>query len=433
MSGILQTLFQNLRSFITGVGFLVKSDGGTSSVLYRVASNSANKTYAVGIINTASTTKLTVSRFTTTGTADLNIALTGPPAFAIANTDAFAITVDSSGNIYAFAGNGSASFSNGIRSVGYSSSGSILFQNNTTTNAQIVRPVSSVIDASGNNFVVLYLNTSCCCISLTSPAIIKYDSSGAVIWGNYYSLSSAGYSSRDVAIDTSGNIWSVGNSNFIRTNSTGTATLFRTTSTLFYGIVIDSSNNIYMTGTESFGANTILCNVSSAGVINWQRKLVIGTTRTPTMAIDVDSSGNIYYAAIGTNTSAPGYTVILKYNSSGTLQWQRTLTVGTTSSTNTYAYDLKVVNNNISIVGTANSGSGIHGFVFNAPTNGALTGTIVNGGANYVYAIGSGTESAGTIAGLTTQANSTSSLSASNTATTLTAESNQLTNTLTTF
>jgi len=433
MSGILQTLFQNLRSFITGTGFLVKSAGGTSSVLYRVASDSANKTYAVGLIITASTTKLTVSRFTTTGTADLNIALTGPPAFPIANTDAFAISVDSSGNIYTYSGNGSAAFSSGIRSAKYNSSGTLQYQNNTTTNATAGRPVSSAIDSSGNTFVALYFNVTCCCIGLFSPAIIKYDSSGSVIWGNYYSLSAVGYDSSDIAIDTSGNIWSVGVNNFVRVNSSGTATLFRTSSTLFSGIVIDSSNNIYMTGKESSGQNAILCNVSSAGVINWQRKIVLGTTMAQQRAIDVDSSGNVYYAAMVTTTGSPGSTIILKYNSSGTLQWQRTLTVGTTSSTNTLAYDLKVVNNNFSIVGTANSGSGIHGFVFNAPTNGALTGTIVNGGANYVYAISSGTESAGTIATLTTQANSTTSVSASNSTTTLTAESTQLTNTLTTF
>jgi hypothetical protein len=432
MSAVQQVMFMNQRSF--GSGWLVKSSGGTASAIFKTTSDSAGKTYAVGYITTATTQKLSVSRFTSTGTADLNVALTGP-SFPYGSDTQMGISVDSSGFIYTVGQNVNAPNSNGVRTAKWSSAGGLQYQFSTAGNRKRISPENYVIDSSGNTFVALYCYEDFGgCLVYLSPAIIKYNSSGGVVWSNYYNLTTINRDSKDIALDTSGNVWIVGYQNFIRTNSSGSATLFRTTSSIFFGISIDSSNNIYITGKESFAAHTILCNLSTAGVINWQRKFTLFTTMNATSGVDVDSAGNIYYIGTGQNASGPGYTFILKYNSSGILQWQRTLTVGTTASNYAYGTDLKVVGDNVNIVGRANStGSAVHGFAISVPTSGGLTGTIVNAGANYLYAVASGTETAGVIATLTTQPNSTTNLAAANTATSLTTETNQLTNTTTTF
>jgi len=179
-----------------------------------------------------------------------------------------------------------------------------------------------------------------------------------------------------------------------------------------------------MVGTESGSSNNLATfSVSSTGTITWARKFVLGTS-AGARNIAVDSSGNIYVVCVFSASGAPVYSAILKYNSSGTLQWQRTLKgPGNSNSYGLYAQDITTANGNVIITGYQNT-TGVsnawYGFTFSVPTDGSLTGTIVNGGNSYVYAAGTGTESAGQTVTITTVSNSTTTLSASNATTTLT-------------
>ena len=431
MSGILQTLFQNLRSFITGTGWLNSSTGtGTNFYFARIASDSANKTYSVGLIDGPGTTRqLTVSRFTTTGTTDLNVSLTGT-SYPFNYSGYGGISVDSSGNIYAILVKDSTTSPELTK---WNSSGTLQFQKYTTSStATQLAPFQSISDASSNVYVAIYWYNLVCCVSSFSPAIIKYDSSGAVVWSYYYYSNSPGYYSTGIASDSSGNLWLVGPGNFVKTNSSGIATIIKTSGTNFYKVAIDSSNNIYMIGNEGTTGNITLYSVSSTGTITWGRKFVIGSSMN-NQIITTDSSGNIYCVFYATNASSTTDTVILKYNSSGTLQWQRKLSTGTTSATPMICTDATVVNNNINIVGYKTLAGINTGFAISVPTNGALTGTIVVGGISYVYAVASGTDSAAATVTLTTQSNSSTSMSATNTTTSYSTLTNQLTNTVTTF
>ena len=96
-----------------------------------------------------------------------------------------------------------------------------------------------------------------------------------------------------------------------------------------YGIAVDSSGNCYVTGyTASAGAgnnDVLITKYNTSGTIQWQRTLG-GTGADYGYGIAVDSSGNCYVAGL-TNSAGAGSTDVLitKYNTSGTIQWQRIL------------------------------------------------------------------------------------------------------------
>ena len=94
------------------------------------------------------------------------------------------------------------------------------------------------------------------------------------------------------------------------------------------GISIDSSDNVYITGltnSSGAGANDILiAKYNSSGTIQWQRTL--GGTSSDNSQGTTDSSGNAYITGRTYSTGAGHNDVIIaKYNTSGTIQWQRTL------------------------------------------------------------------------------------------------------------
>lgn len=96
--------------------------------------------------------------------------------------------------------------------------------------------------------------------------------------------------------------------------------------TLFNGIVSDSSGNIYVIGYDYptlgvYDASLLLVKYNSSGTLQWQKYLgASGFNLTP-IGFGLDSSGNIYAVA-----NAGGYPTnnfaIFKWNNSGTLLWQ---------------------------------------------------------------------------------------------------------------
>lgn len=93
--------------------------------------------------------------------------------------------------------------------------------------------------------------------------------------------------------------------------------------------VVDSSANIFVpgyiknTGTPYRG---LTLKTDAAGSIQFQRQLSHVTEDVSFIAIGLDSSGNIYVTGFQYNAAAPTNTykwVLCKYNSVGTLQWQR--------------------------------------------------------------------------------------------------------------
>jgi hypothetical protein len=142
--------------------------------------------------------------------------------------------------------------------------------------------------ASSGNVYLVGLNNNA---TPTTAIVVKLDSTGAVTWARKLNVSAG--------------------------NTQG------------FGIAIDSSENVYVCGTAPNAGNTLgtgfLVKYNSSGTIQWQRALVNNGNLTRLNAVAVDNSGNVIVGGRGgvsTSNALPGL-LLVKYNSSGTLQWQK--------------------------------------------------------------------------------------------------------------
>jgi len=116
---------------------------------------------------------------------------------------------------------------------------------------------------------------------------------------------------------------------WFKVDKTGALQLQRTLGTGNYdngtGIAVATNGNIYLAG--QFGnptyADAVLAKYNSSGTIQWQRYIdVPGSVSLSVYSCGLDSSENAYlYAHDGTANSL----YVAKFNSSGTIQWQRLL------------------------------------------------------------------------------------------------------------
>ena len=146
-----------------------------------------------------------------------------------------------------------------------------------------------------------------------------------------------------------------------------TQQLGTTASDYGYGVTVDSSDNIYVTGytyggldgnTNSGENDIFLVKYNSSGVKQWTQQLGTSTDDLG-RGVTVDSSDNIYVTGytqggLDGNTNAVGQDIFLvKYNSSGTKQWTQQL--GSTSSEVGYGVTVDS-SDNIYVTGTTYGG-----------------------------------------------------------------------------
>jgi hypothetical protein len=192
----------------------------------------------------------------------------------------------------------------------------------------------------------------------------------------------------NVAIDGSGNVFAVGsqvgkgqfsyggvsatgtadeNAMLVKYDSSGTAQWARTVSagseySVFYGVAVDSSGNVYAAGYQggstanTYGPsvsatgtgveNVIIVKYDSSGTAQWARTVSAGSGYSHFYSVAVDSDGNVYAAGYQsgsdaytydaglsvTGTSSDMNVILVKYSSSGTAQWARTVSAGSGSS-----------------------------------------------------------------------------------------------------
>jgi hypothetical protein len=157
-------------------------------------------------------------------------------------------------------------------------------------------------------------------ISLSS----LYGKSSERFW--HASLGASAFNYRMLGTDSSGNVYACASTVVFKWSRDGALLWAKSLSGPFFsGGCIDSSGNVYLAG-GFYSSNyyTYLAKLDTNGATQWQRSLN-GSAQEYWYNAAVDASGNVYVLGY-TNSSggSGGYDqYIAKYNSLGTLQWQR--------------------------------------------------------------------------------------------------------------
>lgn len=200
------------------------------------------------------------------------------------------------------------------------SNGSVTWSNNTYQ-LDTGSVYGITVDSSENIFVAHEVDQDTT-YNIAQLAVSKFNSSGSRLWtacfrGESYSAGSftfySSITARSIATDSSGNIYAVGNKVFnsgansrpaiIKLNSTGTFQWIKGLGSsvgYFMGVTTDASGNVYACG--YVGSTAVLISYDSSGNINWQRTWSGGVSDT-FRSIDIDSNGDL---CICGNTSSAG-------------------------------------------------------------------------------------------------------------------------------
>ena len=286
------------------------------------------------------------------------IALGSTGDYQLATHDfANGVVTDSSGNVYVTGGtkgglDGNTSAGNtDLFVLKYNSSGTKQWTKQLGSSGRDSANAIA-IDSSGNLYVTgmtfggLDWNTSA---GSNDLFVVKYNSSGTKQWTEQLGSASSDFAN-GVATDSSGNVYVAGatyggldgnskkNSDLfvVKYNSSGTKQWTKQNGTDMYdearGVATDSSGNVYVVGgtkgnllgiSNSGRTDAFVIKFNSSGTMQWTKKL--GTAQNDLAnAVATDSSGNFYvtgftYQHLDGNTSAGNADLfVVKYNSSGT-------------------------------------------------------------------------------------------------------------------
>ncbi len=192
------------------------------------------------------------------------------------------------------------------------------------------------LDSSGNIYITGYAFSN----TKTIP-ILKFDPNGNLLWQKVWGALSNSENGYGIAVDSSGNVYVTGSAYvygggsldliLLKLDSNGNLLWQRswggTSSDEGYGVAVDSSGSVYVTGyTGSFGFTgfaAILLKFSSAGNLLWEKTW--GGTYEAGQSVAVDPSGNVYVAGYTNHFGAGNYDMlILKFDGSSGLLWSRT-------------------------------------------------------------------------------------------------------------
>ena len=175
---------------------------------------------------------------------------------------------------------------------------------------------------------------------------IKYNSAGQQQWVQRYNgpgNSDDGTNGTNaIAVDSSGNVyvagWSAGTENtdyvVIKYNSNGDqqwAERYNGSGNGYdapYGIALDSSGNVYVTGTstgDGTGSDYTKIKFNNNAQQQWAKSYNgSGNGYDAGQALAVDDSGNVYVTGVSTAQNGLGDCVTIKYDTDGNEQWAKT-------------------------------------------------------------------------------------------------------------
>lgn len=287
------------------------------------------------------------------------------------------------------------------------------------TGTYVTSARSIEMDNSSNAYVAGFSQNTA--LGTSQALLFKLDVNGSVQWQKALSGGPVNYEFfYSVALDSSNNVYVGGNSYQTVSTTNGLVAKYNSSGVLQWqrnlsggssvfvtSVKIDSSGNIYTAGVTGVGGSSagFLSKLDGSGLILWQRTLGGSGPISSFDDIALDNLGNIY--AIGRtniNSGTAGYDyLIAKYNSSGVIQWQRTM-AGSSFVTNDYGLGIDVdTNGNYYPIGNMYrynyvSGTYTEDTVFaKLPNNGSLTGTYSLASTPLIYSSTSLPETAGSL------------------------------------
>ena len=181
-------------------------------------------------------------------------------------------------------------YPDGIRYFRLNTSGTSQQEKNyDDTSVSFIDAFNSDVNGSGQTFVSFYSYSGG-----ARPVLLKHDYNGSKLWAKEINPGSSEYG-------------------------------------YFQGVAVDSSSNAYVAGGYRSSSNSVqhpyIAKFNNSGTIQWQRDLTVSSSGGTFTNITIDGSNNIFVVGQHTYGSGTNETEMLlaKYNSSGTLQWQRTL------------------------------------------------------------------------------------------------------------
>ena len=295
------------------------------------------------------------------------------------------VAVDSSGNVYV-SGFTPVSGTAAILVAKYDTSGTLQWQR-TLSGSDTEDSRAIAVDPSGNVYIGGFTGSQGA--GFFDAFLAKYDTSGTIQWQRI--LGGANYDfGIGIAADSSGNAYltgytdsqGAGNNDVLiaKYDTSGTIQWQRILggagADLAFAVTVDSSGNSYVAGrTDGAGAggnDGLITKYDTSGTIQWQR-ILGGVGGERLNGIAVDSSGNVYVAGTTNELDVSGI-LIAKYNNSGTIQWQRSLNSSTVDAGNGISVDNL---GNFYIVGSTDKvdPGGQEILIAKLPTDGSLTGT----------------------------------------------------------
>jgi hypothetical protein len=242
---------------------------------------------------------------------------------------------DSSGNVYLVANDTASTSGVPLYVAKFNATGTLQWQRQLSSGSTTqTRTTGIVSDTSGNTYSLGQFGTT------PEGVLVKYSNAGSITFQRSLTRTN-GFGAGGVALDSTGAnvaisgsyglVGSITAAGILKYNSSGTLAWQRSFSSGFANnpftagyCAFDSSGNVYLATAYNVSGSTYdgyLVKYNSSGTLQWQRKFVYSGAGMNIVQIVVDASANIF---ISTNYG------ILKYDTSGAYQWGRII-AGVTS------------------------------------------------------------------------------------------------------
>ena len=200
------------------------------------------------------------------------------------------------------------------------------------------------VAVASDGSVYVYGYTYSAGMGYSDSLITKFNSSGALQWQKTFGVNTNDLG-QSVAVASDGSVYICGYTNssnpglnrydllIAKFNSSGTLSWQKTLSgsddVCGYSVAVASDNSVYVSGytnsTGAVGNDLLIAKFNSSGSLQWQ-KILGGNNDDRGQSVTVASDGSVYVCGYTYSAGVGGGDLLIaKFNSSGTLQWQKTL------------------------------------------------------------------------------------------------------------